>query len=312
MRRWNALLVVWLVAISFSSGAGGQDTDAARSLTARQKWVRFAVVRGRITAFVTRGQGGAAWTEDKPDGASESFGICCESGDVKIRFERRTTDEMILMQFLGAREFSVSRMPLAADVVPLQLVQPPTGEVRLTIGTAAEARTITAPTLWHLFIVERELCTSELLPLLSLLRSDWRMPQQLDQLEQRLLTFSPTAPAEDLDQLIRQLGDPQFQVRQAADRRLRNLGQSILPALESMDTSRLDKEQRLRITAICKATAGTEEDLPQRLAQWLGNDKRLWQALATTQDPNWRSRAEQNLALLDSSPQQQGKLAESH
>jgi hypothetical protein len=216
------------------------------------------------------------------------------------------------MQFLGAREFVVSRMPNADGVVPLQFYQPANGDVRLTIGAGTTAKTISAPTLWHLLLQQRDACDRELLPLLSLLRCDWRLDQQLEQLDKRLVALSPTPPSADWQKLIQQLGDQRFQVRQAADRELRRLGQSILPTLESIDKSKLDREQRLRIAAICEALAESEEDEPQRLAQWLGNDKRLWQALS--QDSAWQTIAQQNLARLDPSatPRQQGKLAESH
>jgi hypothetical protein len=204
-------------------------------------------------------------------------------------------------------------MPNAAGVTPLQFVQPSHGDVRLTVGAGNDAKTITAATLWHLFLVERQLCNSELLPLLALLRCDWRLDQQLEQLDKRLAVFSPTPPVAQLQKLIEQLGDPKFQVRQSADRQLRQLGQSMLPTLESLDKKQFNREQRMRITSICEALAESDEDEPQRVAQWVGNDKRLWQALIASQDSAWHDIAQQNLTRLDpSAPPPQGKLAETH
>jgi hypothetical protein len=65
MRRRNACLVGITLTLFCAAAGRGQDavpSKAAATLPSKQKWVRFAVIRGRVAVFLTRGHGAAAWT----------------------------------------------------------------------------------------------------------------------------------------------------------------------------------------------------------------------------------------------------------
>jgi WD40 repeat protein len=61
--------------------------------------------------------------------------------------------------------------------------------------------------------------------------------------------------AGEIDRLIRQLGSNRYKVRQAADRRLRNLGEPALYALREAQTTSTDPEIRLRAGQLVQALA---------------------------------------------------------
>jgi hypothetical protein len=98
--------------------------------------------------------------------------------------------------------------------------------------------------------------------------------------------------------LVKQLGDPRFAVREAADRKLRSLGQSVLPFLLQLDRRRLDAEQRLRVDSIRKSLLAVGEDTPHRAASRMLYDRAAWLVLLGRDDAAQRSAAARHLCKL--------------
>jgi hypothetical protein len=101
-----------------------------------------------------------------------------------------------------------------------------------------------------------------------------------------------------MEQLVTQLRHSEFLCRQAADRQLRELGQSALTYLDGLDERTLDVEQRTRIRRIKKSLRINQRDTPARVAAWLAGDVGVWLVLLDREDEKKRIVAARHLASI--------------
>jgi hypothetical protein len=156
-----------------------------------------------------------------------------------------------------------------------------------------------------LLLTQQELCEANLVPVLKMLRPDWRIEDETAQIRSTLLQCKRSRTAtsrQEVDMLVAQLAHEEFRVRQRADRELRARGRDVLCYLKDVDRSELDAEQRLRVESIQEAVAADIEDTPARVAAWLCNDRLLWLALLNADDPQHRATASRELARLCEHP----------
>ena len=138
-----------------------------------------------------------------------------------------------------------------------------------------------------------------LLPLLDVLRADWRLGDAIEDVETALCQAAANSqPQQPIAELVARLDDPIFPRRQAADRALRGLGLSALAHLEALDRSRLTGEQRLRVRKLSEELRGATPDTPNRVATWLASDEAVWSAWLSHTDGTRRAAAECGLAAL--------------
>jgi hypothetical protein len=166
-------------------------------------------------------------------------------------------------------------------------------------------REIAAPGFWHLMLAEPDTCRKHLVPLLELVRPDWRLESKARQLEEALFAVARSGKLPDaarLRQLVRRLRHPKFERRQEADRHLREMGQSVLAFLERLDEQTLDTEQRTRIRRIRQSLTVTDGDTPVRVASWLADNSHVWLALLDRADADKRSTAANHLELICGQP----------
>jgi hypothetical protein len=116
-----------------------------------------------------------------------------------------------------------------------------------------------------------------------LLRPGWRLSDAATGIETALKRTATNLEPYDrrtLSQLIRDLGSNHFATREAAQRKLAEAGQAILPFLHGVDRRRLDAEQAFRLQTVTRALSGDgAEDAADRVATSLAGDPQIWYAL---------------------------------
>jgi hypothetical protein len=101
-----------------------------------------------------------------------------------------------------------------------------------------------------------------------------------------------------MKELVEQFKSPEFAARQAADRQLRAMGQSVIAFLERLDERQLNAEQRIRVRRIKRDLIVQDGDTPARVASWLVQDKLVWVALLDNPDAERRAIASRHLTRL--------------
>jgi LmbE family N-acetylglucosaminyl deacetylase len=133
----------------------------------------------------------------------------------------------------------------------------------------------------------------------------WRIAGQLASVEAALASVAgidTSAQRRQWQAWVDQLADPSFSRRREADQALRAAGQGVLAHLRQLDPATLDLEQRRRIRAIVAAIADSSPDSPERVANWLAGDKRVWIVLLGRGDESGRQAAARQLSLLCGRP----------
>src|SRR5436190_1897589 len=95
-----------------------------------------------------------------------------------------------------------------------------------------------------------------------------------------------------------QPSEPGFGDRQSADQALRDAGQPVLAFLRGQKLAELAPEQRRRIRAILADVADTGADSPERVADWLLDDRGVWLALLNRGELEHRIAAAEHLSKL--------------
>jgi hypothetical protein len=238
-----------------------------------------------------------------------------------VQYVRRDDQSEILLTVDERKKLTIIRRGMGGSSLDeIRYEQPASGEVTLVIATERPQK-FAAPSLWHLLVAEPE-AHAGLLPVLAHLRPDWRLDEQVGELEAVLLARAgeDTLPARRQWQAwIEELASESFAQRQAADRELRAAGQPVLGYLRQLDAAQLDPEQRRRIACILGA-AGGEADSPQRAGDWLIADKRVWLSLMSRGQLDQRIASAEHLTRLcgravafdpsGSEDQRQAQLAE--
>jgi hypothetical protein len=264
-----------------SDTANGGEPSASQTappLTTRQKWVRFAIMQGRVTANAALGQTATLSCEAEHSDRSETFGVHCTTEGTNVRYILKEGGETTAFHFSSSQELLIQRTPdpsAPGDNLPLQFRQVPGRDIEVVLGEPEVGPSYQAPTLWHLMLTEPELAQREIIPLLERLRPEWNLAWQGKQVESLLVERPLRDALPPLEELVQQLGDPRFDVRRRADLELRSFGTALLPLLEQLDTRSLSAEQRLRVRELKKASAVVGDDSPQEVAGWMTYDGRL-------------------------------------
>ena len=162
-------------------------------------------------------------------------------------------------------------------------------------------RKVRGETLWYLLLAEPELCRQHLLPLLNMLRGDWRLVETAQAIESQMLRIAAAYRPENIRRwsaLVANLASDRFLIRQAADRELRSDGTTVIPFLQSLNRHHLDLEQSSRIASIVESQSDSAEDTPEQEACRLMDNQRLWLVLLGRPQESTRGVAARQLAFL--------------
>jgi hypothetical protein len=292
------------------------------SLWTQTAWLRLEVIGGRVQVTSSRcGQHRLA-TEAAPGSqVRQSLALEVQPGSIDVQYQRLDEQSELVLTVDEREKLTVLRRPVeGASLSEIRYQQPAGGDVTLAVGGKRPGK-YSAPSLWHLLVTEAE-ARDRLLPVLAQLRPNWRLDEQLSTLETALLSRAgeDTLPVRRQWQTwIDQLGSDSFSQRQGADRELRAAGQPVLGYLRQLDDMQLAPEQRRRIAGILTSPA-PGLDSPERAADWLVADKRVWLSLMSRGQLDQRIAAAEHLTRLcgrtvafdpsGSEDQRQAQLAE--
>lgn len=288
----------------YGAAALAQSTSCTKappgSLWTQTDWLRLEIVGGRLQATSSRcGQHRLVAESAQGDSPRQSLAIEVQPGAVNVQYQWLDEQRELLLT-VNERKLliAVHRGALGSSLAEVRYEQPASGDVTLHTG-GERPRKYSAPSLWHLLVTEPE-ARDRLLPLLAQLRPNWRLDEQLSEMETALLSRAgeDTLPGRRQWQAwIDELASESFSQRQAADRELRAAGQPVLGYLRQLDSAVLDPEQRRRIAGIL-TTASLGPDSPDRAADWLLADKRVWLSLMSRGQLDQRIAAAEHLTRL--------------
>lgn len=308
--HWLCLLAAGLFLSSLSPAAceeipGSLATREAGSLAARLNWVQYEIVRGRVTALHSRLAASKSQTcGSDSQGPRESYSLTVGDSAPSVSYELQDADQHLTVELNCGNCLRVHRRPLRdGRQAAVRFVQPPRGPVALEIegGQFAAQRRLVADDLWQLLLLYPAECREHLIPVLEVLRPDWRLAEQGRSIERRLFQLAQSNQLPDRSGWsgwVAELSSPDARLRRAADHRLRAVGQAILPYLESLDPAQLDAEQRLRVRQICDELTMRSGDDAQRVAVWLSVQPSVWVGLLAHHDEPVRHLAARQLSTL--------------
>jgi len=272
------------------------------SVWSQVDWLRLEISGGRIAVTTTRcGQTRVATEPAEGSQRRQTLTVDSQPGVLLTTFELCDERATLKLQIDARKQLTITRQGVTGSGLPeVQYIQPQSGPVQLVIG-GDQPRKFTAPSLWHLLLVEAEASRKHLEPLLTQIQPSWRLPQQLAEIEAALAAQAGTevsAQRRQWQTWVDQLSDDSFARRSEADRSLRSTGQSVLAFLRQLDAATLDLEQRRRIRGILATVADPGSDSPERVAAWLADDKRVWLALLASGPADQRLAAARHLSKM--------------
>jgi hypothetical protein len=308
---WRGMVIlvawgwIWLEGTNLQGGEPGCQPE--QSLVTRQKWAQFVVRQGRVTVLVARGQTGTLACQGPDHDWEETFGIHATPEALSVRYVYRRPADSATFQFSGPDQLEIERIRSVPEtpgaVAPatrrVTFRQIPNRDLELTVRNGDSEQTAHAPTIWHLLLLEPELCRRELLPLFQSLRPRWQLEHQAAHLESLLWTQTFERPVPPIDLLMARLKDERFEVRRQADRELRAHGPMLWPFLAELDTRRMTAEQARRVHHLRESLATPSEDTPHRVAGWLAYDARLGRRWRESSEPARRQFALRQLGTLE-------------
>jgi hypothetical protein len=239
---------------------------------------------------------------------TERMTVRLTGADPRIDYNLATPTQRVTIVVSSRFDFYVRQDALGASstALPLRFTQPPEGDLRLSWGESESSHQLNAPSLWHLCLAEPDVCRQHLLPLLELLRPDWKLAETADQIDEALSStslLSQPLPWQRWHSLVAELGADEYAVRHAADRQLRAAGPAARSFLENYDRRQLDSEQRHRLRTILRAlSSSSDNSSPEAIASWLATDPRVWLAMLSSKDSTRRQLAKDQLGRLLQEP----------
>jgi hypothetical protein len=300
----KAMITVFVVCLISAAEVSAQHRPVPGGLLRRTPWYRLEMVAGRLRLVGTRLGLKATLTVQCPDGVAKEV-LSYAATDVEsasIRYDYQDAQQQWLVDIeLSRRVLIRYRSSDRENANRVEYRQPLSGPVSVAVEHDAETSQLAAPDFWRLLLADPDFCGRHLIPVLETLRTGWSLAAFGQQIERALLDGAAADALLDrqmLEQAVRQLGDPEFQRRQAAERRLRDLGQRAATYLEQVTTRELCAEQRYRLRQIRRSLLVRDGDTPDRIALWLIDDPGTWISLLDREDASQRVTAAQHLERL--------------
>lgn len=271
----------------------------------QNNWLRYRIVGGRIMVDGVR-LGNIQHTLDGK-GVKESFSISNENGQPSLKYERAGEEEQLTIEAAAAGDrLLIRRTPRGkSPAMAVEFSQAVNEKTTLTLGAGPERQVFRVQGIWHLLIACPKECRELLLPLLDMLRPDWKLADMAVDIEGRLLR---EADAERISsrarwaELVTQLADDSFAKREAADRALRAGDAGAVDYLRRLDFNRLDAEQQFRVSRIIDALGQANDDTVDQVAFTLAGDPTVWLMLLARPEPATRQTAARQLTALLGEP----------
>jgi len=242
-------------------------------------------------------------------GRRESFQLRSINGRPQLLYELSTTKDKLTLSISGNDKVLFKRALTDKGkedkkrAVEFEFSQKPGEPVRMTVGGEGEDRKVqTGETLWHLLMRDSEPLEEHVLPLLVMLRPGWRLMELADEAEAKLLVLARAGDLPNHNRwqaLLDQLSDDSYARREAADRQLRQGGESALRFLRELDFYSLDAEQQFRVKRMINSmSARTVDDDADEIAARLSGDPAIWLILLSRDQEATRTIAAERLSTL--------------
>ncbi len=283
-----------------------QSTGGNSNLLSRSDWVRIDIVGGRITAHHALHACEKTATVQQADGACiESLSVHVCDGQPNVKYECHDQQHNLTVQITEGTNVVIRRRANDGSANDFEFEQQSDGQNTLTVFGMQTTEKIASKSFWHLMLAERTLCAQHLIPVLERLRTDWRLLAYRDEIQAELLGMgqSPQVPSRrDIDTLLRQLGNRRYQVRRAADRQIREMGQYSFYHLSQLNPSTLTADQQLHVAEILGFLSPQVADTPRQVAARMTGDAPLLAALLNDSEPANRQIAHAHLTRLYETP----------
>lgn len=309
--RWmSALSMALTVLVSLGNGASAEEPKAKPGLphlAARLHSVRFFIVDGRLQAVAS--EPGVEQENSSDAGAIRRDRLVLnttgEQGPA-IQYQLTAGGEQLNVDIVCGNQFTISRRATDnSHISAVEFHQPLDGPITLSIKDQTSSQEFKGATIWHLFLAAPDLCRQHLVPLLEMFRSDWRLVETAQSVEERMIRAAgETRPekVQNWDALVAQLASDRFTDRQRAERELRVAGLAAIPFLRSLDHRQLDFEQWSRIQHVIEASDTDDEDRAETTAVRLMADRQAWLALLDRADESTRRTGAAELSRLLGEP----------
>ena len=177
--------------------ARADEREMHASLAGQMRMVQLRVMSGRVTAAGPASQQSLT-SNYMGNQRREQLTIDLGSGRPSVNYGRFAPEERLSYQIENGNEVTIQLVPRStADHATVVFVQPAEGALRLRVATGEGSKTIHAPSLWHLLILEPQLCRDYLLPLLQIMRPNWQLEDQTHEIEKALCSDEPARAAID-------------------------------------------------------------------------------------------------------------------
>lgn len=277
-------LLLAAAAVLLPASAMAQQPELSSGMANQMRYIEVAVISGRIVAtseMSGRSVTSSANTADR----QEQLTVNLSTTRVDLHYELLTPRLQVSVDIADGDELTILRQPRSgSDVEPLKFHQPRDGQLLLQLGDEAQQpEAWKVDSLWHLLLAEPEVCEQELLPLLKLIKPDWRLMPMAEEVEEAMYSTAQASRnwnRQSWGKLVSELGSDRFAERRQAEQRLYDLGTIILPYLRGLDRSRLDAEQQYRVRMLVRNLSSANlHDTPQNVASWLVADPHVWYTL---------------------------------
>jgi hypothetical protein len=302
----------WLLALAVVAAAApsrpavAQEIALSPNLANNLRYLHVGMASGRVRA-VSQFPGRSLNSSTESQDRREKLTIDLNGAAPSIDYELSTSGFQVVLNLDDGNTLRIRRIPQGEGKTKyLEFHQPAEGPISVTIGQNPPEKTYTADSLWHLLVAEPDMSRTEVEPLLRLMRPGWPLASEGQAIEQSL--FKQVDVERNYDrqawaELVNQLRSENYADRIEADRRLRELGQVVVPYLRNLATARLDAEQAYRIRMIVRRFgAGADEDTPDNAASWLAADPEVWYSLAVRTTGKQRAKVRTQLALILGEP----------
>ncbi len=272
---------------------------------ADNRWLLPQVVAGRITVGGSRL--GNYSSRSSSSGKSEELSVRFNNAQRSMTYTCSTPREQLSVKIVSGDRISIAHSGKGdAKIVPVRFEQGPREPISLTLGRDDEEQVYRASTLWQLLLAHPQECRQHLVPLLDLLRPDWKLAETAAAMEAELLRAASTGQLPDRGRwaaLVDQLADERFSEREAADRELRAAGRVVVGYLRGLDFGRLDAEQQFRVRRIIQwlSEQAGEDTAESFTPQVIGNPE-IWLILLSRKEESTRRLAARQLGTILGEP----------
>lgn len=287
--------VLWLGSpIGEERVSRGQEPPATtpRSLLSQMTWLRVDVVSGRLEPHGFRSANvRIVQSREFPDGDAEELQLINDAGKASLRFERRGAFGRRLVFLDDQGRVSLRHESSDAESDSFEYEQLTGKPLQMAVRCGTQRREFRTASVWHFAFEQPELAAKSLEPLIAMLRPGWSLMREsavVREALQRTAARTSLPDRAEVERSVRQLASDRFAERKAADRRIRDWGPSVVPILDQWDVTTLDREQRERLRGIKEALGLSGPDTPQRVAQRLAADPRIWLAMLNSESADER------------------------